>query len=347
MSGIQHFLDALKQIESGYDAAFASARDEHHLRELNAQILGPAGSLQLMLKHLSAFSVEEKKLAGQNANQLKKKVQEAFDAILLRFEQDRLDQELQAPGLDLTLPWKSMAQGRKHPLMETLFDVLEVFKRMGFDIHSHPEVDKVEFNFSRLGFPDNHPAMDMQDSFFVGASSWVNKTGKERYLLRTHTTQGQVHELLKRKPPMAGVSYGPVYRRDDDATHSPMFFQVDGFYVDKNVTFADLKGTLATVIEQVFGPGFEVRFRPSYFPFVEPGAEVDIGKRRPDGSMRWMEILGCGMIHPTVFQSCGYDANEWTGFAFGMGIDRITMLRHGITSIRALYDNDPRFLSQF
>jgi phenylalanyl-tRNA synthetase alpha chain len=238
-----------------------------------------------------------------------------------------------------------------------------VFASLGFEISESREIELAEYNFGRLGFPPDHPATDMQDSFFVKGREGG---GDEAVVLRTHATAIQVHEMLARKPPMAVVAAGTVYRRDDDATHSPMFHQIDGFLVDKNVSFAHLKGVLTTFLKRTFGADVPVRFRPSYFPFVEPGGELDIGctfcrpwvsagsdeqRARTDACRTckqtgWIEVLGCGSIHPVVFESCGVDANEWSGFAWGMGIDRIAMLRHGIRDIRMLYENDIRFLEQ-
>jgi phenylalanyl-tRNA synthetase alpha chain len=239
--------------------------------------------------------------------------------------------------------------GHVHPIIQTRDELLAIFKDLGFVIAQGPEVELEENNFTKLAFPPDHPATDMQDSF------WVSNT----VLLRTHTSNMQIREMSTHKPPMAIVSAGVVYRRDDDVTHSPMFHQIEGFLVDEHVTFADLKGVLTAFAQRLYGAGLPVRFRPSYFPFVEPGAEMDVACvfcARPDGTRAgcrtckgtgWMEVLGCGMIHPAVFENCGIDPEKYTGFAFGLGIERVAMLRYGIPDIRLLYENDPRFLAQF
>jgi phenylalanyl-tRNA synthetase alpha chain len=228
-------------------------------------------------------------------------------------------------------------------------ELLGIFKDLGFVVATGPEVEAEENNFTKLAFPPDHPATDMQDSFWIGPG----------VLLRTHTSNVQIREMSRHPPPMAIVSAGAVYRRDDDITHSPMFHQIEGFLVDEHVSFSELKGVLTAFAERLYGPGTPTRFRPSYFPFVEPGAELDVGCafcRDESGKSQgcrvckftgWLEVLGCGMIHPDVFKNCGIDPEKYTGFAFGMGIDRVAMLKFGIPSIKLLFENDPRFLSQF
>ena len=258
--------------------------------------------------------------------------------------------ELHARPFDLTLPERvSTHRGHVHPIIQTRDELLGIFKELGFAISQGPEVDLEANNFTKLAFPPDHPATDMQDSF------WVSDTT----LLRTHTSTVQIREMSTHKPPLAIVGAGTVYRRDDDVTHSPMFHQIEGFLVDEHVSFADLKGVLTAFAQRYYGAGLPVRFRPSYFPFVEPGAEMDIACvfcMRPDGTRAgcrtckgtgWMEVLGCGMIHPAVFENCGIDPEKYTGFAFGLGIERVAMLRFGIPDIRLLFENDPRFLAQF
>jgi len=234
-------------------------------------------------------------------------------------------------------------------VLQTRDDLLAIFRDLGFEVVPGPEVELEENNFTKLGFPPDHPATDMQDSFWVG----------QGVLLRTHTSTVQIREMLAHKPPLAVVSAGAVYRRDDDITHSPMFHQVEGFLVDEKVSFAELKGVLTAFAERLYGPKTPVRFRPSYFPFVEPGAEVDIGCVfcvKADGTREgcrlckhtgWIEILGCGMIHPIVFENTGIDPERYSGFAFGIGVERVAMLRYDIPDIRLMFENDPRFLAQF
>ncbi|HEX5661241.1 MAG TPA: phenylalanine--tRNA ligase subunit alpha, partial [Polyangiales bacterium] len=242
--------------------------------------------------------------------------------------------------IDPTLPGRNVRIGRLHPITQVTYRLLDVFASLGFDVADGPEIDLHKHNFDMLGFPPDHPATDMQDSFFVAreGSTEVDRGS----LLRTHTSTIQIREMLERKPPLAVVAPGAVYRRDDDATHSPMFFQIEGFVVDEGVTFAQLKGVLTRFLRALFGEETPVKFRPSYFPFVEPGGEIDIYRNG-----RWMEVLGCGMIHPVVLENVGYDPQKVSGFAFGMGVDRMAMLLYGIDNIKQLYENDVRLLTQF
>lgn len=350
------FEQSLERIAREYRSAYEGAADEQSLRGANARFLGPQGELTTLLKLMPELPKERRRELGRRCNELKEEIQRSF--------QDRLDElarlarqaELAGPGLDVTLPGRFHACGRLHPLTRTEHELLDVFVSFGFDVVDGPEVELYEYNFDKLGFPPDHPATDMQDSFFIAQRSGAFSG---RVLLRTHTSNVQIREMLRRKPPLAVVSSGKVYRRDDDVTHSPMFTQIEGFLVDEGVTFAELKGVLTLFAQRIFGREVPVRFRPSYFPFVEPGGEVDIGCvfcrgwDSPSGECRvckgtgWLEILGCGMIHPLVFENVGYDPERYTGFAFGMGVDRIAMLRYGISDIRSLYENDTRFLNQF
>lgn len=330
----------------------ASATIEAELRRENARLIGPSGLLTEKMKLMPKVSKDRRRELGQRANAVKRKVEAALEAALEALARAEREAELTGPAIDPTLPGRNVRRGRLHPLTRTTHEVLDVFIALGFDVEEAPEIDLAAHNFDMLGFPPDHPATDMQDSFFVGRDPDV--------VLRTHTTTIQVHQMRSRKPPLAVVCPGAVYRRDDDATHSPMFAQIDGFAVDEGLTLAHLKGVLTAFVQRLFGDEVPTRLRPSYFPFVEPGAELDMGcvfcKPWEGGSDErmsacrvckgtgWMEILGCGMIHPVVFERCGVDASRYTGFAFGMGIDRIAMLRHGVGNIRLLYENDARFL---
>ncbi|MCS6797221.1 MAG: phenylalanine--tRNA ligase subunit alpha [Myxococcota bacterium] len=347
------FDEGLARVEGEYEAAFAAALDEPALRAAAARYIGPNGELTQLLRQVGSLPAESRRAYGARANTLRQRVEHAFEQALAQLRERERRRALDVAPVDPTLPGRWPRPGRLHPTRRALLDVVDVFTSMGFDVADGPEVDRAEYNFDRLGFPPDHPATDMHDSFFVRGGE------ADRLMLRTHTSTIQVREMMRRRPPLAVVAPGVVYRRDDDATHSPMFFQIEGFLVDRDVSMADLRGVLTVFGERLFGAGTPLRLRPSYFPFVEPGAEADLGctfcrpweqpaGARPDcrvckGS-GWLEILGCGMIHPVVFENVGIDPETWTGFAFGMGIDRIAMLRHGIPSIRMLFDNDPRLL---
>ena len=348
------FEAGLDRSAAEYPSAFDSARDEQALRAASARYIGPSGELTRLMKLMPELPAERRRELGRRANELKNEIQEALHRRLAALAESARAAELSAPHLDVSLPGRGRPPGRLHPLTRVKHDLLDVFGSMGFDIADGPEVDLHEYNFDKLGFPKDHPATDMQDTFFVAEDRSV--------LLRTHTSTVQIREMLRRSPPLAVVSAGATFRRDDDATHSPMFMQIEGFMVDEGITFAHLKGVLTHFLRRVFGRDVPVRFRPSYFPFVEPGGEVDVGcaicqrwrapsAAQPDcrvcKNTGFIEILGCGMIHPVVFEHVGYDAERYTGFAFGMGVDRVTMLRYGIPHLGLLYGNDPRFLTQF
>lgn len=346
-SSLALFEKEIEELAEEHVRVFSRAVREHELRELSAQYTGAQGRLTLLFKRMREVAPEERKAFGQRLNQLKATIEAAFEARLVGIQNERRKAELSGAPIDITLPGRSPGVGKLHPITRVTEELLGVFTSMGFEVAEGPEIELHEHNFDKLGFPPDHPATDMQDSFYIESTS--AQWGKR--LLRTHTSTIQVREMLRRKPPLAIVAPGAVYRRDDDVTHSPMFFQLEGFVVDEGITFAHLKGVLTRFIAHMFGKDVPVRFRPSYFPFVEPGGEVDIGwsghkNIAQEGSLRWLEILGCGMIHPVVFENVGYDAERYSGFAFGMGIDRIAMLKYGITDIRWLYENDVRFLSQ-
>jgi phenylalanyl-tRNA synthetase alpha chain len=354
---------AVDEIEAGlralgerFRAAFAAAETEHELRHANAALLGKKGELTNLLRLMGQVPADQKRQMGERVNQARREVEAAFEARLGEIRRAEREADLQAPPLDLTLPGRVPApRGHIHPITRTLWDILDIFRSLGFEVAWGPEVELEQNNFTKLAFPPDHPATDMQDSF------WVDVAGgrAERVVLRTHTSPVQVREMTAHGPPLAIVSGGPCYRRDDDVTHSPMFHQIEGFLVDEGVSFPHLKGVLTEFTRRLYGPGTPVRFRPNYFPFVEPGAELDAGCVfcRPDDGSRsscrvckgsgWLELLGCGMVHPRVLEYTGIDAERYTGFAFGMGVERVAMLRYGIPDIRILFENDPRFLGQF
>jgi phenylalanyl-tRNA synthetase alpha chain len=342
--------DGLKSLGTKFSDAFAKAPNEQALRAEHAKVLGKKGELTAVLALMRDVPAADRPSIGAKVNAFKNQVEQTFEACLRALGRASREAELRARPFDLTLPGRlELGRGHAHPVLQVRDDLLAIFRDLGFVIAAGREVELEENNFTKLAFPPDHPATDMQDSFWIGPG----------VLLRTHTSNVQIREMMRHKPPLAVVSAGPVYRRDDDITHSPMFHQIEGFLIDENVSFAHLKGVLTAFAERLYGPGTPVRFRPSYFPFVEPGAELDVGCvfcAKPDGTRGgcrtckhtgWIEILGCGMIHPEVFRHCDIDSERYTGFAFGMGIDRVAMLRYGIPSIKLLFENDPRFLSQF
>ncbi|MBX3271999.1 MAG: phenylalanine--tRNA ligase subunit alpha [Sandaracinaceae bacterium] len=353
---LERFEKGLREVSEASAGAFTGRSTEQALRDENAKLVGPNGQLTQLMKLMRELPADRRKDLGQQANALKAEIQAAFEGALDRLARAAREAELTGPALDPTLPGRGVRRGRLHPLTRTIHQLVDVFVALGFDVEDAPEVDYASNCFGKLGFPPDHPATDMQDSFFVERPG-----GELDTVLRTHTTTVQIHQMLKRPPPMAVICPGAVYRRDDDATHSPMFAQIDGFAVDEGLTFAHLKGVLTAFVRRLFGDEVPVRFRPSYFPFVEPGGELDMGcvfcrpweadaertrACRVCKGTGWMEILGCGMIHPVVFEAVGIDPTRYTGFAFGMGIDRISMLRHGVSNIRLLYENDARFLAR-
>ena len=341
---------SLSALRASFRARFEAAATEQALRDENAKILGKKGELTAILKQMGAVPAEARKAIGEAVNTLKQEVEATFEACLRNLAKAERDADLKAPPFDLTLTGRAPSPvGHPHPISKVRDEIVDVLVSLGFAVHDGPEVELEENNFTKLGFPPDHPATDMQDSFWT--------TGG--LLLRTHTSNIQIRAMTTHAPPMAFIAPGVVYRRDDDATHSPMFHQVECFLVDERVTLAHLRGVLSEFAERFFGSGTAVRLRPSYFPFVEPGAEVDVGCpfcKQPDGTRAgcsvckrtgWIEILGCGLIHPVVFESCGIDPEKWTGFAFGMGVERVAMVKYGIPDVRVLFENDPRMLAQF
>jgi phenylalanyl-tRNA synthetase alpha chain len=350
---------SLAVLRATFRTRFEAAATEQSLRDENAKILGKKGELKAILNAVGSVPAEHRKAVGELVNSLRRDVEASFEERLRAIDRLRRAAELEAPPFDVTLPGREPAPlGHPHPISRVRDEIVDVLVSLGFAVHDGPEIDVEENNFAKLGFAPDHPATDMQDSF------WVDVAGgpageSSRTLLRTHTSNVQIRAMSTRPPPMAFIAPGVVYRRDDDATHSPMFHQIECFLVDERVSMAHLKGVLAEFAERFFGAGTPIRLRPSYFPFVEPGAEVDVGCpfcKRQDGTRvgcsvckrtGWIEILGCGMIHPVVFESCGIDPDRWTGFAFGMGIERVAIVRYGIPDIRLLFENDPRFIAQF
>ena len=348
MSERDTILADLERLRAGFRERFAAAKTEQALRDENAKILGKNGELTAVLKLMGKVAPEDRKLIGGKTNALKVEVEKAFDEALAALARAKRRADLEAPPFDLTLPGREPApRGHAHPISIVRDEIVSIFEAMGFAVFDGPEIDSAENNFDKLGFPPDHPATDMHDTFYVRGDA-------RAHVLRTHTSNIQVRAMSSQKPPFAFIAPGACYRVDNDLTHSPMFHQVEAFLVDENVSLAHLKGVLAEFAERFYGKGTPVRLRPSYFPFVEPGAEVDIGCVFCKGKgcnvckqSGFIEVLGCGMIHPVVFEACGIDAEKWTGFALGMGIERQAMLRYGIPNVGLLFENDPRFLEQF
>ena len=333
-------LEALKQ--EALKAA-DQAQDLRALDELRVRFLGRKGELTGLLRQTGSLPPEQRPAFGQKANQVKAQVEECLEAAKARLAQAAAGATLKGKE-DVTLPGIRPRRGRLHPVTQAERLILEVFIRLGFDVVESPEVELDWYCFEALNMPPDHPARDMQDTFYVAKD----------IVLRTHTSPVQVRTMESQPPPVRVVCPGKAFRRDSDATHTPMFHQVEGLLVDKGISFADLKGILTSFLHQVFGKDVPLRFRPSFFPFTEPSAEVDIGcvvcrgsGCRVCGHTGWLEILGSGMVDPNVYKNVGYDPNEVTGFAFGMGIERIAMLLWGVDDIRLFYDNDLRFLRQF
>ncbi len=350
--------EGLAKLGTKFRDAFAAATTEQALRAEHAKVLGKKGELTAVLSLMRHVPASDKPSAGAKVNAFKAEVEASFEARLRELARAARAAELKARPFDLSLPGRlEIGRGHAHPIHQTIDDLLVIFRDLGFVIAEGPEIELEENNFTKLNFPPDHPATDMQDSFWLQGKG--DPEAKSTVLLRTHTSNVQIREMMRHKPPLAVVSAGRVYRRDDDLTHSPMFHQIEGFRVGEDVSLAELKGVITAFAERLYGSDTPVRFRPSFFPFVEPGIEVDAGCvfcRQPDGSRPgcrvckhsgWVELLGCGMIHPEVFRHCGIDSERYTGFAFGMGIDRVAMLRYGIPNIRLLFENDPRFLAQF
>ncbi|KAF1713076.1 phenylalanine--tRNA ligase subunit alpha [Pseudoxanthomonas sacheonensis] len=315
----------------------ASAQTPEALESLRVALLGKSGSITAQLKQLGTLPGDQRKAAGEAINVARDAIASALSARKVLLEDAALDARLGGESIDVTLPGRNAERGGLHPISRTLERIADIFGRLGYELADGPEIEDDWHNFEALNFPPHHPARAMHDTFYFG----------DGRLLRTHTSGVQVRYMGKHAPPLRMIAAGKVYRSDSDQTHSPMFHQVEGLLVDEHSTFADLKGTLAEFVRAFFERDFEMRFRPSYFPFVEPGAEVDIAWQQPDGSTRWLEVLGCGMVHPNVLKACGIDPERYTGFAFGLGVERFAMLRYGVNDLRAFFDNDVRFLRQF
>jgi phenylalanyl-tRNA synthetase alpha chain len=341
-----NMLDKIKEIREAMEQELREAVSGDQLRDLKVKYLGKKGSISELSKSMGKLLPEERPKAGQMVNELRQALEQNLEQKQQELAAKAMELKLAQESLDVTLPGAPVKLGSRHPLTVVTDQMKEIFLGMGYMIAEGPQVELDYYNFERLNLPADHPARDMQDSFYIDA----------KRLLRSQTSPVQARTMDKMCPqtPIKIISPGAVYRRDDDATHSPMFHQVEGLVVDENISLADLKGTLLNFVRQMFGEDREIRLRPSFFPFTEPSVEVDIscmlcgGKGcRTCKDTGWIEILGAGMVHPRVLEMSGYDSDKVTGFAFGMGVERIAMLKYGIDDLRVMFENDVRFLQKF
>ena len=337
-------MDELSSLKKEFQDELESATDLSGLQQIRNRYSGKKGLLTSRLKALSSVPPDERPAYGKTLNEIKEFIESALQDRELVFKKSDKERRLLSERIDITLPGKYVPPGRKHPLNQVLSEIKDIFVSMGFGIEDGPEVELDYYNFEALNIPRDHPARDMQDTFYIS----------EDVVLRTHTSPVQVRVMEKRRPPLKIIAPGKVYRCDADVSHTAMFHQVEGLMVDAGISFSDLKGLLELFIHSFFGKDTPVRFRPSYFPFTEPSAEVDIGCIFCKGAgcrvcktTGWLEVMGCGMVNPKVFEMSGYGPDEYTGFAFGMGIERMTMQKYSIDDIRLFYENDIRFLRQF
>ncbi len=337
-------INRLQQLEKDALAEINSAVTEEHFLNIKTKYLGRKGLLTGLLRNIAQVPDDEKPVFGKLCNELKNALTVKIDEAVQQYAKRNKEEILAKEKIDVTLPGSSVKCGRVHPVLQIRREICSFFSSFGFSIVEGPEIELDYYNFEALNIPKDHPARDMQDTFYIDGN----------IVLRTHTSPVQVRVMEKVRPPLRILSPGKVYRPDSDVSHTPMFHQIEGLLVDKGVTFGDLKGILTAFLKKIFGRSTTLRFRPSFFPFTEPSAEVDIrcvicnGKGcRVCGQSGWLEILGSGMVDPAVFQNVNYDYEEYTGFAFGLGLERIAMLKYGISDIRLFFENDIRFLKQF
>lgn len=335
-------MSEIESLQTEALAAIAAADAPDALEALRVSLLGKSGRLTAQLKSLGVLPPEARKPAGEAINRARDAITDALSTRKDVLETAALDARLASESIDITLPGRDAEAGTLHPVSRTLERIETIFAGLGYELAQGPEIEDDWHNFEALNFPPHHPARAMHDTFYF----------PDGRLLRTHTSGVQVRYMLDhvragQEPPLRMIAAGKVYRSDSDQTHTPMFHQVEGLLVDEHASFADLKGTLAAFVQAFFGREFEMRFRPSYFPFTEPSAEVDIAWAQPDGSQRWLEVLGCGMVHPNVLRNVGIDPECYTGFAFGLGVERFAMLREGVDDLRSFFENDVRFLRRY
>jgi phenylalanyl-tRNA synthetase alpha chain len=325
-------------------SAIESTADERTLDQLRVDYLGKKGQLTELLKGLGKLPAEQRPAAGEYINETKRQIQNALDTRRDSIVEKALEQQLAKETIDISLPGRRQSSGGLHPVSRTIDRIKQLFESVGYSVAEGPEIEDDYHNFEALNIPGHHPARAMHDTFYINPTT----------VLRTHTSPVQVRVMEQGKPPFRMICPGRVYRCDSDLTHTPMFHQVEGLLIDENVTFADLKGTLADFLQNFFEADLKVRFRPSYFPFTEPSAEVDMSCVMCSGKgcrvckqTGWLEVLGCGMVHPSVLESSGIDSEKYRGFAFGMGVERLAMLRYGVNDLRLFFENDLKFLRQF
>lgn len=332
-----------------FNSQLSQAQNKQRLEEIRVNFLGKKGAITDLFSQLKDLPNEEKKPFGAAINALRDEVTKKLDDAKNEFELAELNQKLSGEKIDLSAPFRKETRGLIHPISKVMREIEEIFSSLGFDFAQGPEIEDEFHNFTALNMPADHPARQMQDTFYLKNSE---------LLLRTHTSNTQIRKMLNSQPPLRVAALGRVFRRDSDQTHTPMFHQFEGFVVDKNITMEHLKWTLENFLQKFFdAPNLELRFRPSFFPFTEPSAEVDINYSNENGKIKigknsagenkFMEILGCGMIHPNVLKNCGINPEKFQGFAFGIGIERLAMLKYGITDLRMFFENDVRFLNHF
>ncbi|MFA6985381.1 MAG: phenylalanine--tRNA ligase subunit alpha [Arenimonas sp.] len=327
----------IEKLIEGALAGIDAAADLESLEAQRVALLGKSGSITGQLKQLGTLPPDQRKAFGEHINRAKEAVSAAIALRKAALEELAFAMRLATESIDVSLPGRGNGVGNLHPVSRALERITDIFARLGYQFADGPEIEDDFHNFEALNFPPHHPARAMHDTFYF----------PDGRLLRTHTSGVQVRFMAGNKPPLRMIAAGKVYRSDSDQTHTPMFHQIEGLLVDETSSFADLKGTLSEFVRAFFERDFEMRFRPSYFPFTEPSAEVDIAWQQPDGSTRWLEVLGCGMVHPNVLRNCGIDPERYTGFAFGLGVERFAMLRYGVNDLRSFFENDVRFLKQF
>lgn len=331
-------IESIKNISDEINSIKNQINTKNDLEDFKMKYLVKKGAIQSLFLEMKDVPKEQKKEIGLLLNKLKQEADSIYEDLNQKFQ----EKEANTPTIDLSLPGRTSNLGTKHPVTQTIDLMIEIFKDMGFAVAEGPDIEDGYHNFDALNFPEDHPARDMQDTFFMKS---INENAVNELVLRTHTSPVQIRVMENMKPPIKTIMPGRVYRNESlDATHLAEFHQIEGLYIDQNVSMAELKAMMMTFAKKLYGDNLEFRFRPSFFPFTEPSAEMDI---RRTGSSKWMEVVGCGMVHPNVLKASGIDSEKYSGFAFGFGIERITMIRTSLDDIRALYENDVRVLKQF